>query len=205
MSTLYEDLGVSKEASKEEIRKAYKSKANKCHPDKKGGCTESFKSLVKAYTILHDPKLRDQYDRTGNPDVKSGESLVMSTLATIFLALINQEAKGDLIQMAKVSILKNTEHLKDKRCDLVKEKAKIENKLGRITTSKPFNLFDNLLNDKIKEVSASLDQMKEAVNCNDLMLDILVTYRDEKPDIEKPVQYTTSAQGWGNNTRGSTL
>lgn len=60
----YDILGVSKDASQEEIKKAYRKLAHKHHPDK-GGDEEEFKKVNKAYQTLSDKEKRKQYDRFG--------------------------------------------------------------------------------------------------------------------------------------------
>ena len=57
----YETLGVSKDATKQDIKKAYRKLAMKHHPDK-GGDQEQFKRITGAYDILSDPDKRAQYD-----------------------------------------------------------------------------------------------------------------------------------------------
>jgi len=59
----YERLGISKDATKEQIRKAYYSKSKKTHPDK-GGTKEAFQKVNEAYETLYDDKKRRQYDLT---------------------------------------------------------------------------------------------------------------------------------------------
>jgi len=61
----YEILGLSKSASKDEIKKAYKKLAIKHHPDK-GGDAEKFKELSEAYAVLSDENKRKQYDQFGH-------------------------------------------------------------------------------------------------------------------------------------------
>jgi len=61
----YEILGVSKSASNDEIKKAYRRLAHQCHPDKKGGSEEKFKEINEAYQTLSDPQKRANYDRFG--------------------------------------------------------------------------------------------------------------------------------------------
>jgi hypothetical protein len=58
----YAVLGVSKDASQDEVKNAYRTLAKQHHPDK-GGDPEKFKEINEAYSILSDPALRAQYDQ----------------------------------------------------------------------------------------------------------------------------------------------
>lgn len=68
MNSLYETLGVSKNASADEIKKAYRRLARQYHPDinKEKGAEEKFKEINAAYEILSDEKKRAQYDQYGD-------------------------------------------------------------------------------------------------------------------------------------------
>ncbi|MBU2025564.1 molecular chaperone DnaJ, partial [Patescibacteria group bacterium] len=61
----YEVLGVKKDASQDEIKRAYRSLAHKYHPDKAGGDAEKFKEINQAYQVLSDEKKRAQFDQFG--------------------------------------------------------------------------------------------------------------------------------------------
>lgn len=61
----YEILGVSKGASKEEIKKAFRKLAHQYHPDKQGGDASKFKEVNEAYQVLSDDAKRSQYDSFG--------------------------------------------------------------------------------------------------------------------------------------------
>jgi molecular chaperone DnaJ len=64
----YDVLGVSKSATKDEIKKAFKRQAKKYHPDvnKEEGVTEKYKEVQEAYEVLSDDQKRAQYDQFGH-------------------------------------------------------------------------------------------------------------------------------------------
>lgn len=68
MKDYYSSLEVSKTASQDEIKKAYRKLARKYHPDlnKENGAEDKFKEINEAYDILGDEESRDKYDEKSN-------------------------------------------------------------------------------------------------------------------------------------------
>ena len=71
----YETLGVPRDASPDEIKKAYRKLAMQYHPDRNSGeklAEEKFKEVSEAYDVLNNPQKRAQYDRFGMAGIKGG-------------------------------------------------------------------------------------------------------------------------------------
>lgn len=71
----YDILGVKKNATDEELKKAYRNLAKKHHPDKNKGNKEAenkFKEISEAYAVLSDKEKREQYDRLGSEAFGAG-------------------------------------------------------------------------------------------------------------------------------------
>ena len=73
MNDYYNILGISRNASQEEIKKAYYKLAHKYHPDK-GGDKTKMKEINQAYQILSDKEKKEQYDRFGQTFDKAGNA-----------------------------------------------------------------------------------------------------------------------------------
>lgn len=65
MKNYYEILGIEKNASKEDVKRAFRKLAAKYHPDKKTGDEAKFKEISEAYSTLSDDKKRSEYDMYG--------------------------------------------------------------------------------------------------------------------------------------------
>lgn len=84
---LYAVLNISRDATRADIKKAYKTMALKYHPDKnpaeeRAKCEAKFKSVAKAYEILSDEKLRSRYDQGGLAAVDDAAAAAAATTTT---------------------------------------------------------------------------------------------------------------------------
>jgi molecular chaperone DnaJ len=100
-SSLYEALGVSKNASPDELKKAYRKLVRQYHPDRNPGDKEAekrFKEIQHAYDVLSDPEKRKQYDAFGSRNGRAGAGPTFDfgdfDLGDIFGGLFGGGARG---------------------------------------------------------------------------------------------------------------
>ena len=80
----YEILGVSRNASTTEIKKAYKKQSMQHHPDRTGGDDTQFKKVNEAYSALKDPQKKQMYDQFGTADPQQAQSQQQSHFSQQF-------------------------------------------------------------------------------------------------------------------------
>ena len=100
MRSLYEELGIERGATAEEIKSAYRRRATETHPDK-GGNREDFERVQQAYDVLGDDAARRRYDQCGDngrTDIETPEQLA----ADCFRFVLRQgfPAGSDLVARA---------------------------------------------------------------------------------------------------------
>ncbi len=101
----YEILGIDRNASKEEVKRAYRKQAKKYHPDanKEEGAVEKFKESASAYEVLNDPQKRDEYDRfgsVGRGSRKPFTSPMDDFFSSMFGGNHHRQARGEHIVVA---------------------------------------------------------------------------------------------------------
>lgn len=95
MTEYYDWLGVSTDATDEEIRVAYRKKAKKLHPDREGGNAAEMAKVNKAYDVLGNPKKRLTYDRTGGDSQHSIDAQANNMVITAVMGwLANDHTVG---------------------------------------------------------------------------------------------------------------
>jgi DnaJ-class molecular chaperone len=86
--SLYDDLGVDKSADRDTIKRAYRKKAHRHHPDRQGGDAEKFHAVQKAYDVLYDDARRAHYDRTGQDGQEDRRGELLRNLAALFMQAV---------------------------------------------------------------------------------------------------------------------
>lgn len=81
--SLYDELGVTPDATQEEIAAAHRRRVKETHPDKPDGSAEAFHRVQGAFRVLSDQSKRQRYDETGVEEEQSTEAMLRATALNI--------------------------------------------------------------------------------------------------------------------------
>ncbi len=98
MKDYYKILGVERNASQDDIKKAFRKLAHQHHPDKKDGDSVKFKEANEAYSVLSDDKKRSQYDQFGSSAFGNGAGFDASGFGGFDFSQFTQGANGNNIE-----------------------------------------------------------------------------------------------------------
>ena len=179
-SNLYEDLGVSKDADKATIKKAYRKAAHKHHPDRQGGNAEKFHAVTRAYDILYDDARRAHYDTHGTDGLQDRRGHLMQRLAALFMQLVEQNDVDhtDIVALMQQALLEGKKTVEKAIADQQKKIAKYERAKKRLTKKgSGDNLFVQMLDGQISLCKRGMENGKDELTKADEMLEIVKDYQ----------------------------
>jgi hypothetical protein len=164
---LYDVLGVSPDASMQEVKDAYRALTSIYHPDREGGDTEKMAEINKAYETLSDPEKRKHYD--DNPEL-SEEQLRMKKLEgdaeALFVRILSVALKanqGNPISFIALEIANFKAKAKEENVDSEALIEKYRKTLSRITCSSERNLAKKLIDGLIEAQEQSIKANLELI------------------------------------------
>lgn len=180
MSDLYQVLGVARDVTPEDLKKAYRRLAQKHHPDRDGGDCERFDAIQQAYDVLSDPEDRAQYDETGEvvrkaDIIEQAESL----LSELFAKAVSSPKDGeDLIAEIREGI-----ELAKREASLIllqidRKLERLENKRGRIQSRGEHNLFEAAIDEAIEALTNKRRAPENIIRVLPEVLRLLEDYTD---------------------------
>lgn len=189
----YETLGVPKDADTAAIKRVYRKKASKAHPDK-GGDAASMALVNRAHEVLTDPERRDRYDRTGadgdtRPAVDEASELLMSAFASAL-----DQPDGCFIEAvrAKVTGLAVQGHRAQRQLD--GQIAKLTRRRDKITGPER-NLVHLVIDQQIRQATQERERIGEAVKTAERAAEMLNEYSS--------LEMRDAVFNWGTGTRVS--
>ena len=190
--TLYETLDIDKKATKEQIKKAYRKKAQKAHPDA-GGNAEEFHSISIAYTTLIDDAKKAHYDETGkyNEKVNDLDQAAFQELFALINKLIGEMIQGN-VEVIQKNIIKTVnmgiEQGIANTVDVIKKAKKKEKNLKSLKKRFSYkgdkiNIVNNIFEQQSKVLANCILQAENMKIIGEKMLEMLKDYEfrvDEK-------------------------
>ena len=185
----YQELGVKRDATPEEVKRAYRKKAHKAHPDK-GGTKEKFHAVQKSYEILADPDRRKRFDQTGDADAPTMDprEAAMRDIAAMFLQLVNSCSDVEhtnIVELVKQNIEIGVRERKGKIVQLKTGIEKRERALKRVKrkTAGP-NHFGVFLQNDIAAHHQAIAKLEGECEQASIMLEMLAEY-EYTADIQR--------------------
>lgn len=190
MKNLYDTLGVARNASKEEIKRAYRNKAKQCHSDV-GGTDEAMAELTFAYSVLKDEAKRKQYDETGACEgtaFDSFEEKARSVFVKLVYLLLIENDVSDIMEQVNRRIKHAEELTKSEVQQLQHKKARLEKAQKRILKAPEYNLIAAIIGAELDSIVAKLLSEQEDLKLNKRVKEMFDEYQFKKE--ENKVQTT---------------
>jgi len=206
--SLYDALGVGRDASQDDIKRAHRRKARDHHPDKPGGDKSKFQEIQLAYDTLGDEERRRRYDETGSASGPEAPDPIMAKLAMIIDGLIDQLLMDGMPIETSDMRAHAIDALKTKIREIKAQKGQLERALGqarklakrfkRKRKAKAPDLILTTLARKERDISDAIAKVAEAIEIWGKAQEIFESYSYKfeapPPSRVRPFGAGTSAQ-----------
>ena len=175
--SLYDILGVKKDADKKTIKDAYRDKAKKSHPDA-GGDKEEFQDISHAYAVLICPIKKERYDTTGRDKPESDfETKFMGIINSIFMQIVsaNDIDTSDLVGEFKKHLNKQKKSFFDQK-ESCKLKIIMLQRVDVRLKSKGNKTIVDVLNGHIEEMKRALISLDNEIEFLDKVIHVMEDY-----------------------------
>lgn len=181
----YETLGVTSDASPEDIKRAFRKKSSKHHPDKPGGNAEAMAAVNAAYECLSDPTRRLGYDQTGRDPAKgpSLDDVAEHALQSLIRQMLDDARPGNLVHMLNTHITRRIASIKQDMQLNERKVVRLSKQLDRVVRKNSrMSLFNRVVQEQIDRANSEMDQARQQLEVSQRALEILLEHEDTKPD-----------------------
>lgn len=193
----YETLGVKPDASAQEIKRAYRSKAKQSHPDK-GGKQSDFEPIVKAYEVLKDPVRRQLYGSTGQDQRMPIEEAAQQLLMTLINQALSSEVDVPVIRTVRDHIERGKAKIPAAIKEFKARKTKLEKKRTRVTSNSKENLVHMIIDQELKNIATQIAAFENEIEVGNAALKLLDSYTEDwkapQPSKWAPISFGFDVQ-----------
>jgi DnaJ-class molecular chaperone len=176
----YETLGVAENATPEQVKRAYRSKAKKHHPDK-GGDEQEFASVAAAYEVLGDPQRRLLYDATGQDRERSIKDEADQLLLTLFnQTILSGPPLGKTLERIEKHLSELTSSFTAEQRRLEERQKTVRKLREKITSTSETNLAHVVIDNELKGIDHALSEIDHRTAVVSACKETLKTYSEEK-------------------------
>lgn len=196
----YKTLGVDKGANRDEIKAAFRKRANETHPDK-GGDSEAFLAVSSAFELLSDQKARDHFDRTGERPEKVNiqdvaKTAVGVTIQEIILSPSFNPEHVNLIETAREKLRNKSRAVISQANanvrDLEGKRERFLRASDRLSSSDPDDVIKMTMERAVFELTKTIDVIQEEIKTEQsvckVALKILDNYQYEHASNEQKIE-----------------
>lgn len=174
----YDTLGVPRDASAEEIKKAYRKKAKAAHPDRKGGDNTEMVAINRAKDTLLDDDKRKRYDETGTDDLKPPlQQMAEALIANAFDQVFDSDAElAGHIDVVKSLLAVFAKELAQAEIEIKKAVVyleRLERKAKRVKARTPASVWANVVDQRRRRYEGMRQQFTERRDALALALKLL--------------------------------
>ena len=168
---LYQVLGVERNATPDEIKKAYRERARECHPDA-GGSDEAFQRLNEAYDILSDERRREIYDLTDSSQHSmEWDKRVRNMVGSIFIEAVLQSVGNNIVKDCIKAVEEQRKKFTAKKTQAERQIAKIEKAKTKVRRKDGgFSIFADAM---ASQIAGLREEIREADTNYKLFSDII--------------------------------
>lgn len=182
----YETLDVSREATSEQIHYAYRQKAKKFHPDRKGGDSSKMAEVNAAYALLSNAEMRSRFDRGETIKPKTIEDDARDQLCTMWAqALVKMQDRDppDMLKLVKDAVKEGVKKCKTEATSARRRMNKLEKvkKYLKPSVDSP-GFLEHILGEKITEQKKIVENFERLEGMGPIILEILKLYSWDGPE-----------------------
>jgi curved DNA-binding protein CbpA len=187
---LYGVLGVDKAAGPDAIKKAYRGKAKKAHPDA-GGKPEEFQPISQAYLILSDPRRRQKYDQTGEVDDSADNAdqmplMILTEMMEQVIAQSEIDASIDIVAKMRDCLDVRGREVEQKLTQLRKDAKRLEKLAERFHSKTERNFLRSVLMKKVAQTNSAIAEGEDVARHMKAAKDILKDYSFDVDQAARP-------------------
>lgn len=210
MVDLYKILGVRRNASKEQIQKAFRKLSRTTHPDV-GGDAEAFQRLHLAYTILMDDVRRARYDATGQVEAPKPDNAlaeVLGVLSQVLAAVIQQLVEKGIKPESRDMVALMGEAMGTGLADIRKRRTSMQKLLDglkaakeRFTVDDGENWLETIARNHAQQLAGQVKQLDEQERITEEARKLLKKYRYQANAevLRSFVGMTSTTTSWTGN------